>query len=307
MVFPGQGAQHVGMGKDIAERFPVARETFQAIDEALGFSLSSIMWEGDESDLTKTHNAQPAIFAHSLAAYAVVTDALGGVAAAGHSLGEYSAYTAAGSMGVTEAARLVRFRGELMLNAGGERPGSMAAVLGLDSQEVQRACTEASTDRDVVVTANINTPQQTVISGDAGAVERAGVLCKERGARRVLPLKVSGAFHSPLMESARPGLEVELGKVEFRDPRFPVIANARAEPVTTAARALELLSEQLASPVRWVSSMREAHSLIGGDGMFVELGPGRVLKGMLKKIFPDVEVTTLGTAEEIDAFLGAVV
>jgi len=297
----------VGMGKDLAERFAVARETFQAVDDALGFSLSSIMWEGAESDLTKTHNAQPAIFAHSLAAHAVVAEALGGVAAAGHSLGEYSAYAAAGSMSVTDAARLVRFRGELMLNAGTERPGSMAAVLGLDAREVQRACTEASTDSEVVVTANINTPQQTVISGDPGAVERAGALCQERGAKRVLPLNVSGAFHSPLMEPARPGLEVELGKVDFCDPRYPVVANVSAEAVTTASRARELLSEQLASPVRWVSCMRQARAIIGDEGMFVELGPGRVLQGLLKKILPQVEVTSLGSAEEIDEFLGAVV
>jgi [acyl-carrier-protein] S-malonyltransferase len=295
------------MGKDLAERFPIARETFQAIDDALGFSLSAIMWEGAESELTRTHNAQPAIFAHSLAAYAVVAEALDGVAAAGHSLGEYSAYAAAGSMSVTDAARLVRFRGELMLNAGSERSGSMSAVLGLDSQEVQRACTEASTESEVVVTANINTPQQTVISGDSGAVERAGALCKELGAKRVLALNVSGAFHSPLMEPARPGLEAELGKVDFSDPRFPVIANVTAEAVASAVRARELLCQQLASPVRWVSCMREAHAIVGGEGTFVELGPGRVLQGLLKKILPEVAVTSLGTAEEIDEFLGAVV
>ena len=181
-MFPGQGAQRVGMGKDLAERFPVARETFQAIDDALDFSLSSIMWQGAESELTQTHNAQPAIFAHSIAAHSVVTEALGGVVAAGHSLGEYSAYAAAGSMSVTEAARLVRFRGELMRNAGRERPGNMAAVLGLDFQEVQRACAEASTENEVAVTANINTPQQTVISGDPGAVRRASALCEAVGA-----------------------------------------------------------------------------------------------------------------------------
>jgi [acyl-carrier-protein] S-malonyltransferase len=307
LIFPGQGAQRVGMGKDLAERFAAARETFEAIDGALGMSLSRMMWEGPEDELTLTHNAQPAILAHSMAVHSVVREAVSGVVGAGHSLGEYSAYAAAGACEVADAARLVRARGELMLDAGRARPGTMAAVLGLPVDRVETICTDASTAEEVVVTANINAPDQAVISGDPPAVERASAGCREAGAKRVVPLKVSGAFHSPLMEPARAGLEQRLGQVGFRDPSFPVVANARAEAVSSGARARELLSEQLASPVRWVSSMREAASILDGDGTFVEMGPGRVLQGLLKRIVPDAPVVSLGTATEIDAFLGAMV
>jgi [acyl-carrier-protein] S-malonyltransferase len=207
LMCPGQGAQKVGMGRDLAERYPAARDTFGAIDEALQVPLSRLMWEGPEAELTLTHNAQPAILAHSAAVFAVVSDRLRSVGAAlGHSLGEYSAYVAAGALAVPAAARLVRRRGELMLEAGQARPGTMAAVLGLGTAEVEAACAEASSGGEVAVAANLNAPDQTVISGDPGAVSRAGDGCKARGAKRVLPLKVSGAFHSPLMEPAVAGL-----------------------------------------------------------------------------------------------------
>ncbi|MBI4499715.1 MAG: ACP S-malonyltransferase, partial [Gemmatimonadetes bacterium] len=286
---PGQGAQRVGMGKDLAERFPAARHLFAAIDDALGVGLSRLMWEGPEADLTLTHNAQPAILAHSLAVAAVVASALEPVAGAGHSLGEYSAYAVAHSLSPADAAGLVRRRGELMLEAGEKRAGTMAAVLGLATDAVTEACRQASTDGRVAVPANLNTPDQTVISGDPDAVERAGERCKAAGAKRVLPLKVSGAFHSPLMAPAQPGLRAALQQVRFDDPRFPVIANASAEAVRSASEARRLLDQQLVAPVRWVECMQQAAAIAGGSAMFVELGPGNVLAGLLKRIVPEAK------------------
>ena len=302
---PGQGAQKVGMGKDLAERFPAARALFEAVDDALGVALSRIMWEGPEEELTRTHNAQPAILAHSAAVLALIGEVLGRpAAAAGHSLGEYSAHVAAGSLPATVAARLVRRRGELMFQAGRERPGAMAAVLGLDTALVEAACAEASSGSGVAVPANLNTPEQTVISGDPEAVARAGEGCRARGAKRVVPLKVSGAFHSPLMAPAVAGLRAALAEAGFGDPRCPVIANATAQPVTTAAEALRTLAEQLTAPVRWVECMRRAAALAPG-AVFVEVGPGNVLTGLLKRIVPEARAVTLGTAEEVERFLTA--
>lgn len=304
LMCPGQGAQRVGMGKDLAERFPAAREVFGAIDEALGVALSRLMWEGPEEELTRTHNAQPAILAHSAAVLAVAGARLDPAAAAGHSLGEYTAHVAAASLDPAEAARLVRRRGELMYQAGRERPGAMAAVLGLAPEEVEAACREASLDGRVAVPANLNSPDQTVISGDPEAVARAGEGCKARGAKRVVPLKVSGAFHSPLMEPAVAGLRAALAGAAFRDPRIPVIANATAEPVRTAAEAVRLLAAQLTAPVRWADCMRTASRLVPG-ALYVEVGPVGVLAGLLKRIVPGAATLTLGTADEVERFLEA--
>lgn len=291
------------MGKDLAERFPAARQTFEAVDEALGMPLSRLMWEGPEDELVLTHNTQPAILAHSAAVFAVVRERLGAVAAgAGHSLGEYSAYVAAGSLSAPDAARLVRRRGELMFEAGTRRPGAMSAVLGLAPAGVEAACAEASGPDGVAVAANLNAPDQIVISGDPAAVTRAGDACKARGAKRVLPLKVSGAFHSPLMEPAVSGLEAALAAAPFTDPAFPVLANASAEPVRTAGLAVRLLAEQLTAPVRWIACMQAA-SALAPDSTFVELGPGSVLSGLLRKIVPGARTLTLGTAAEVEAFL----
>lgn len=303
LLCPGQGAQKVGMGKDLAERFPAARDTFAAIDEALGVPLSRIMWEGPEEELTRTHNAQPAILAHSAAVFAVVKDRIGPVAAAlGHSLGEYSAYVMAGALTPESAARLVRRRGELMFEAGTRRAGTMAAVLGLGIDEVRAACADASTGGQVAVAANLNEPAQTVISGDPDAVARAGEGCKGRGAKRVIPLKVSGAFHSPLMAPAVDGLRAALEGAGFRDPVFPVIANASAAPVRTAAEARRLLAEQLTAPVRWVECQGEADRIAPG-ARHLELGPGSVLSGLLRKIVPGATGVPLGTADDVEKFL----
>jgi [acyl-carrier-protein] S-malonyltransferase len=303
LMCPGQGAQRVGMGKDLATRFPAARDTFAAIDDALDARLSRLMWEGPEDELTLTHNAQPAILAHSVAVLAVVGERLGQPgAAAGHSLGEYSAHVAAGSLTGVDAARLVRRRGELMLAAGEARPGAMAAVLGLPTAEVEAACDEASGPDGVAVPANLNAPDQTVISGDPTGVQRAGEQCKARGAKRVIPLKVSGAFHSPLMAPAVDGLREALADATFSDPAFPVVANASGEAVRTGVDAKRLLADQLTAPVRWVACMQAAAELVP-DATFVEIGPGNVLSGLLKRIVPHAKAMTLGTADEVERFL----
>jgi [acyl-carrier-protein] S-malonyltransferase len=300
---PGQGAQRVGMGKDLAERFPAARDAFAAIDDALGTRLSRLMWEGPEEELTQTHNTQPAILAHSVAVLAVVGHRLTSAsAAAGHSLGEYSAHVAAGTLTGVDAARLVRRRGELMFAAGQERPGAMAAVLGLATAEVQSACDEASGPDGLAVPANLNAPDQTVISGDPSGVSRAGEGCKARGAKRVIPLKVSGAFHSPLMAPAVDGLREALADATFADPAYTVIANASGEAVRTGVDAKRLLADQLTAPVRWVACM-EAAAQFAPDATFIEIGPGNVLSGLLKRIVPTAKSMTLGTADEVDRFL----
>ena len=300
---PGQGAQKVGMGKDLAERFPAARDTFAAIDDALDTSLSRLMWTGPEDELTLTHNAQPAILAHSAAVLAVVGKRLGTpCAGAGHSLGEYSAHVAAGTLSPVEAARLVRRRGELMLEAGRRRPGTMAAVLGLATEQVEAACDEASGPDGLVVPANLNAPDQTVISGDPPGVTRAGEACKARGAKRVIALNVSGAFHSPLMAPAVDGLLEALTGVTFADPAFPVIANASGEAIRTGLDAKRLLADQLTAPVRWVACMQAAAASCP-DATFVEVGPGAVLSGLLKRIMPGAKTAALGTAAEVERFL----
>jgi [acyl-carrier-protein] S-malonyltransferase len=305
---PGQGAQQVGMGKDLAERFPAARDTFQAIDDALGVALSRLMFEGPEDELTETRNAQPAILAHSAAVFAALGGAVtGAIGAAGHSLGEYSAYVTARALDAPEAAKLVRRRGELMHKAGEQRPGMMAAVLGLATAEVEAACREASQQASVAVAANLNAPDQTVISGDPDAVARAGEGCKARGAKRVVPLKVSGAFHSPLMAPAANHLQIALEHAPFQEPVFPVIANATAEAVKDTSRARRLLADQLTAPVRWVECMQHAARLAGegAEVRFVEIGPGTVLAGLLKRIVPGANVVSLGTAGEVTKFLEA--
>jgi [acyl-carrier-protein] S-malonyltransferase len=303
---PGQGTQKVGMGKDLAVRFPAARLAFEAIDEALGFRLSQVMFEGPKDALTATNNAQPAILAHSAAVFAVLGTAVGvAAAAAGHSLGEYSAYVTAGALAAPDAATLVRQRGDLMQRAGQDRPGTMAVVLGLPAADVVAACHEASAKEAIAVAANLNAPDQTVISGDPEAVTRAGEACRARGAKRVIELKVSGAFHSPLMAPAASHLRLVLDKAPFGKPVFPVIANATAEAVTTAARARRLLVDQLIAPVRWVECVEHAARIAGDGARFIEIGPGSVLAGLLKRIIPDANVVSVGTADQLAQFLEA--
>ncbi|HTR79198.1 MAG TPA: ACP S-malonyltransferase [Gemmatimonadaceae bacterium] len=303
---PGQGAQKVGMARDLAERFPESRAALDAIDDALGFKLSRLMFDGPEDELTATKNAQPAILAHSAAVHAAL-GAAGAtpVAAAGHSLGEYSAYVTSGALTAPQAASVVRRRGELMHEAGTERPGAMAAVLGLAASDVEAACQEVSGSTGVAVAANLNAPDQTVISGDPETVDKAAAACRARGAKRVVPLKVSGAFHSPLMAPAANRLRVILDRAPFRDPRFPVLANATGEAVTTAARARRLLTDQVTAPVRWIDCVEHAARIGGEDTRFVEIGPGSVLTGLLKRILPGASGIALGTADEVTKFLEA--
>ncbi|HSL70520.1 MAG TPA: ACP S-malonyltransferase [Longimicrobiales bacterium] len=276
LLFPGQGSQFVGMGRSLAASNPVASATYEEADDALGFALSRVAWEGPESELTLTHNAQPAILVHSIAVHRVLADRLTDVKfAAGHSLGEFSAYVAAGSLSLADALRTVRRRGELMLRAGQDRPGSMAALLGLADDAVDRVCAEASAEGGECVAANYNAPGQIVISGDTATLKRAIELAKAAGARRVLPLNVSGAFHSPLMTVATPGLAAQLDTVELRAPRFPIVSNVTAAPVSDVVVARRLLLEQLTAPVRWAASMQAM--VKAGVRQFIELGPGNVL------------------------------
>jgi len=304
LLFPGQGSQAVGMGKDLAEAFPEARQVWEAADDALGFGLSRLCWEGPEDELTLTRNAQPALLAHSAAVWAVLRAAdLEVVCAAGHSLGEFSAYHAAGSLALADALRIVRRRGELMFEGGQKRPGAMSAVLGLDDAIVEGVCAQASDEGAVAVPANFNTPGQVVISGDAAAVQRAGSMLMDAGAKKVQPLNVSGAFHSPLMAVAEAGLREQLDGVDFRDPAFPIVSNVTAQAVADSATARDLLVQQLTSAVRWSYVVRTMLEL--GVTRFIEVGTGKVLTGMLKRIDPAAAGmgTALGTAEQLRAFM----
>ncbi|MBI4409182.1 MAG: ACP S-malonyltransferase [Gemmatimonadetes bacterium] len=294
------------MGRDLAEAFAEGRATFQEADEVLGFGLSRLAWDGPEEELTATHNAQPAILVHSIAAYRIAAPRLERVDirfAAGHSLGEFSAYVAAGAMRFGDALRTVRRRGELMLRSGRERPGSMAAILGLDDDAVERVCLEATTDGGDCVAANYNAPGQIVISGDVPAVERALVLARAAGARRAIRLNVSGAFHSPLMAVAKAGLAAHLDSLPLEHPRFPVVSNVNAQAITEPGTARELLVQQLTAPVRWTACMRTM--LDAGVRSFFEFGPGSVLSGLLRRLERAAETHTLGTAAEVRELLAA--
>lgn len=302
LIFPGQGSQHVGMGHLLADAEPAAADIFAQADEVLGFALTRLMREGPEEELTETKNAQPAILTHSVATLRVAGARLSDAAfAAGHSLGEFSAYVAAGSLSFEDALTTVRLRGEVMFDAGLERPGTMAAVLGLGEAEIEDVC--ARVDAGICQPANFNSEGQVVISGDIAGVEQAGALLKEAGAKRVVPLNVSGAFHSALMEPAAEALRKKLESVELRDPSFPVISNVRAEPVTRGAEARELLVKQLTSPVRWSASI--GTMLAAGVDRFVEVGPGNVLKGLNRRNAPGVETLTLGEPADFASLEGA--
>lgn len=281
-LFPGQGAQAVGMGRALADAFPEARDAFATADRVLGFPLSSLCWDGPAEDLKKSVNTQPALLTHSVAAWRLVEAA--GVTpefVAGHSLGEYSACVAAGALSFEDALVLTRRRGELMYEAGLARPGAMAALLGLSREDAEAACAEAAA-AGIVRAANLNAPGQVVISGEPAAVDAACERAKARGAKRAIKLEVSGAFHSPLMEPAAKGLNEALAAVTIRDARCPVIANAWARPVQKAGEIRQALEEQLLASVRWEDSMRWL--LAQGVEGFVELGTGKVLRGLLRTL-----------------------
>lgn len=294
------------MGKDLAQRFPAAREVFEAADVAIGAPLSALCFDGPAEELTRTHNAQPALLTHGAAVWSVVRDAIGDmvVGAAGHSLGEFTAYHASDALPFPEAVRLVRRRGQLMYEAGQARPGAMAAVLGMPSRSIEEICDEATESDGVVVPANYNCPGQTVISGEVAGVERAMDLVKLAGAK-AKRLNVSGAFHSPLMDSAVSGLVKALDLAHFADARFPVYANVNAQPVEDAALARRLLTEQLTAPVQWTRTV-ESLALLHPGALFVEMGPGTVLKGLVKKIAPEATVLSCATGADVDALLAVV-
>jgi [acyl-carrier-protein] S-malonyltransferase len=309
LLFPGQGSQKPGMGKDVAEAHEPARRLFAEVDAALGGPLSQLCFEGPADTLTQTHNAQPALLAHGLAVWAVVAQRLRPHvrAAAGHSLGEFTAHAAAGSFSTADAARVVRRRGELMHETGTQRPGIMAAILGTLSEPIDTICARASSDPEggVVVPANYNTPDQVVISGEVAGVERAMELCKAAGAKRAIKLNVSGAFHSPLMAPARDGLHEALRACHMHRAGVPVYANVSTEPVCEPADARALLVEQLTAPVRWTELVQRLTTDFP-QATYVEMGPGAVLTGLVRKIAPNVTTMTCGTAADIDRLMDMV-
>lgn len=306
LLFPGQGSQKPGMAKDLADAFPDARTALETTDQALGSKLMPVMFDGPAEELTLTHNAQPALLAHGAALWAALAQRLRPHvrAAAGHSLGEFTAYHAAGSLALADAIRLVRTRGELMYKTGVERPGAMAAILGTLTRDANEICREASA-AGLVVPANFNADEQLVVSGEVAGVERAMELAKTAGAKRAVRLPVSGAFHSPLMEPATAGLGAALSAPAWRDPAFPVYSNVDATPNRSASAARDLLVRQLTSPVRWVDVVRRLAADFPG-ALFVELGPGNVLTGLLKRIVPAAEGVACGTAKDVTELLARV-
>jgi [acyl-carrier-protein] S-malonyltransferase len=304
-IFPGQGSQTVGMGKDIAESDANARALFQAADERLGFSLSSLIFEGPQETLTLTYNAQPALLTTSIALLEKVKEA--GITAdyvAGHSLGEYTALVAAGALSFADAVYAVRKRGEFMEEAVPAGAGTMAAVLGMDAAALEAVTNEVSAQGDPVQLANLNCPGQIVISGSKAGVEKAGQLAKERGAKRVIPLEVSGPFHSSLMKPAAGNLQEVLNGIAIHDAKIPVIANVTAEPVVKKEEISRLLIEQLYSPVRWEESVKTMIAL--GVDTFIEIGPGKVLSGLVKKIDRNVRVHAVNDLETLKSTVSAV-
>ena len=282
-IFPGQASQYAGMGSDLMENFPAARKVFEEADEALGFSISEMCFRGSAEELQLTENTQPAILTVSVAAWRAMEEE--GFPppryVAGHSLGEYSALVAAGALSLGDAVRTVRARGRYMQEAAPVGSGAMAAIMGADLNVVMNACGEAQ-EGEVCMPANINTPNQIVIAGDAAAVERAINILKERGAKRAIKLNVSAPFHCALMNPAQERLREDLAKIEFRDLRVPLVTNVDATAITRGEEARDCLTRQVSSPVRW----QEGVELLIQEGVygFIEVGPGKVLSGLVRQI-----------------------
>ncbi len=298
-LFPGQGSQYVGMAKDLFDNSVEAKEMIRTADEAVGANLSYIMFNGPEEELKQTEYTQPAIFLHSVVLSSLIRT-LRPDAAAGHSLGEYSALVAAGAIQFYEAMKLVRQRGLAMQYAGTIMKGTMAAVVGLQPSVVDEACKEASVE-GIVQCANFNSPGQIVISGSVEGVRKAMELCKAKGAKLVKELVVSGAFHSPLMEPAKEKLLIALDETHFYYARFPVYTNVTAKPVSDKDEIKKLLFEQLTSPVRWEETIR--NMIEDGIEEFYEIGPGKVLQGLVKRINPDVKVFGIDKYEDVYQYI----
>ncbi|MDO8684713.1 MAG: ACP S-malonyltransferase [Armatimonadota bacterium] len=281
-VFSPQGSQTPGMGKDLHDNLPVCRQVFESANDILGFNLAKLCFNGSEEDLRNTEIAQPALLTTSIAALrALELEGLKPSVVAGHSVGEYAALVAAGALTFEDGVRLVRHRGELMKQAGANADGTMAAIIGLDSEQVKRVVAQAAGSA-ILDVANYNSPEQTVISGERAAVERACEIAKERGAKRALLLNVSGAFHSRLMAQASAEMERELASIEICAPKTPIVANVTADYVTTPEQIRQALINQLAGSVRWVESIQRMAS--GGCGVFIEAGIGQALVGMIRRI-----------------------
>jgi [acyl-carrier-protein] S-malonyltransferase len=302
-LFPGQGSQAVGMGRELAERFPTAAQTFAEADEALGFPLSKLCFEGPEEDLRLTENTQPAILTVSVAAARVLAShGIEPALAAGHSLGEWSAHVAAGTLTFADAVRAVKARGRAMQLAVPAGQGAMAAVLSLDAAQVADACTEAAAETGLIVqAANLNSPGQTVISGALAAVEKASALAKAKGARRAVMLPVSAPFHCALMQPAQEEVARVLAALPLANPRIPVAANVTGGLVTTSEAVRDALTRQVTGAVRWVDCMQ---SLKGaGADLFIEVGPGKVLCGLLKQIDPGLKSLNVEDAASLEKTL----
>ncbi len=299
-IFPGQGSQKVGMGKALAEAFPICRETFDEADAALGDPISRVIFEGPDDRLTLTENTQPAILAVSTAACRLLESrGVRPAFVAGHSLGEYTANVAAGTFAFADALRIVRRRGQYMQEAVPVGEGAMAAILGLDAAAVAAACEEAAAGGGIVSPANLNGAGQVVIGGSRDAVARAGDCAKARGAKRVIPLNVSAPFHTALMKPAQDRLAPELRALAAANPRVPVVANVDAVPKRTAHDAIEALVQQVSSPVRWEAVVERLAS--EGVTTYVEVGPGTVLSGLVRKIHRDAAVAAFGSPDDLAA------
>lgn len=301
-LFPGQGSQYVGMGKELCELFPTARRWFEEASDLIGTDLARLCFEGPEDELRETRNTQPALFVKSWAAWQVVKDELSADYVAGHSLGEYSAICVAGGLSFADGVRAVRRRGEAMWESGRKRPGTMAAILGLDAAAIEALCREASS-AGLVQPANLNCPGQVVVSGGVAGVERAVEIAPSMGAKKAVRLNVSGAFHSALMEDAQAELAAFLDGVTIRDTAIPVVANVTACPETSSARIRQRLVEQMTAPVRWEETLR--FLLEAGCTEFWEIGSGRVLKGLLRSVDRSVSCTSIGTGSSIAEILSA--